>query len=625
MDVVFPVMPFADAGRPSMGVSLLSAEARAAGYSTSVKYLNLALAEQMGLDLYQMLATSFPPNMLVGEWFFADLLFGRDIPSEAEYLEDIFSKVSVAPDIVPKILALRKRRSEFLDQCVERIMAERPKVVGFSTTFHQTCACVAVAERLKQRPDAPIILFGGANCEGEMGLQLIRSFGCIDYICCGEADISFVRLLDQLIGGAPPSLIPGVLVQGKANAVVRSDAIFDMDGLPYPEFDGFFADLGASALAGSFEPHLVFETSRGCWWGAKHHCTFCGLNGDTMAFRAKGPERAFAEIKHLSERYPSRKLGCVDNILDMRYLDTLFPRLAAEGYELEIFYEVKANLRYAQLQKMRNAGVNQIQPGIESFSDQVLKLMDKGCSGFQNIQLLRWCEELDIGVSWNILAGFPNEDEKEYAKTAALIPLLTHLAPPCSCGMVRLDRFSPFHTHADRFGFKRMRPARAYYYVFPFGREEIEHIAYYFDFDYDDGRQPQSYLFPVQEEARKWTVARSKDGLAKPRLDAHFADGRVTVEDTRMAAVAPRHELSGLAADILLRCDSAALPEMLAAEFATPLAMVHDILADLVERRLMVESGGKYLTLVVFRSRPQPSLSAHSTETMTLVSQTAHS
>jgi hypothetical protein len=36
MDVVFPVMPFADAGRPSMGVSLLSAEARAAGYSTSV-------------------------------------------------------------------------------------------------------------------------------------------------------------------------------------------------------------------------------------------------------------------------------------------------------------------------------------------------------------------------------------------------------------------------------------------------------------------------------------------------------------------------------------------------------------------------------------------------------------
>ena len=64
---------------------------------------------------------------------------------------------------------------------------------------------------------------------------------------------------------------------------------------------------------------------------------------------------------------------------------------------------------------------------------------------------------------------------------------------------------------------------------------------------------------------------------------------------------------------------------MLAAEFATPLAMVHDILADLVERRLVVESGGKYLTLVVFRNRPRPSLSVPSPETMTLVSQTAQS
>src|SRR3954454_9654687 len=93
MDVVFPVMPFADAGRPSMGVSLLSAEARQAGYSTSIKYLNLHLAERMGLEFYQMLATSFLPNMLVGEWFFADILFGNEIPSEAEYLEDIFSQM----------------------------------------------------------------------------------------------------------------------------------------------------------------------------------------------------------------------------------------------------------------------------------------------------------------------------------------------------------------------------------------------------------------------------------------------------------------------------------------------------------------------------------------------------
>ena len=112
MDVVFPVMPFADTGRPSMGVSLLSAEARAAGYSTSVKYLNLALAEQMGLELYQKVATSFPPNMLVGEWFFADCCSGATYPARRNIWRTYSRRVSVAPEIVPKILALRKRRSE---------------------------------------------------------------------------------------------------------------------------------------------------------------------------------------------------------------------------------------------------------------------------------------------------------------------------------------------------------------------------------------------------------------------------------------------------------------------------------------------------------------------------------
>src|SRR3954465_4975371 len=80
VDVLCPVMPFADAGRPSMGVSLLAAEAQAAGYSAKVMYFNLDLAGDMGLEPYQRIATTFPPNLLIGEWFFADDLFGADIP-----------------------------------------------------------------------------------------------------------------------------------------------------------------------------------------------------------------------------------------------------------------------------------------------------------------------------------------------------------------------------------------------------------------------------------------------------------------------------------------------------------------------------------------------------------------
>ena len=70
-------------------------------------------------------------------------------------------------------------------------MAHRPRVVGFTTTFHQTCAALAVARRLKALPDPPLVVFGGANCEGEMGVQMLASFEWIDAVCCGEADHSF--------------------------------------------------------------------------------------------------------------------------------------------------------------------------------------------------------------------------------------------------------------------------------------------------------------------------------------------------------------------------------------------------------------------------------------------------
>ena len=415
--------------------------------------------------------------------------------------------------------------------------------------------------------------------------------------------MSFLRLLDQIVRGEKAGSIPGVFRRGQAETESKSQVIRDMNALPFPDFDAYFDQLASSSLSGDFEANVVLETSRGCWWGAKHHCTFCGLNGDTMMFRSKSPERAYEEIEYLAKRHNVRRIGCVDNILDMRYVDTLFPRLAASGLTLDMFYEVKANLRHAQLVTMRAGGIRQIQPGIESFSDEVLRLMDKGCTGFQNIQLMRWCEELDIEVAWNLLAGFPGESPAEYEKMAEMVPLLTHLAPPYSCSRVRLDRFSPFHTNPDKYGFRRVRPGRAYYYVFPLGRMELSRIAYFFDFDYENGPDPASYIQDLQREVGTWWRMHRDMPGERPRLDARFEGDEVHIEDTRLAATAAVHQFAGLAASIYFACDVAARPETLAESLGACTAEVVEILEDLQSRRLMLTSGGKHLSLAVFRNR----------------------
>jgi ribosomal peptide maturation radical SAM protein 1 len=604
MDVLFAVLPFADPGMPTLGVSLLQAGIRQKGFSSQVRYFNIDLVDRIGVDLYRRIANSFPPESLIGEWFFADLVFGDKLPHEQDYLAKIFSRYPDAEHLVPDILKARQERSAFIDWCVTEIAKQQPSVVGFPTTFHQTCAGLAVAKRLKQLPSPPFIVFGGANCEGEMGLQMARSFPWIDYVCTQEGDVVFPALLNRLLRRGERDPIPGIATSDHVAKWQNPGLIEDMDALPVPDYAEYFDRIARVSWASQVDVHLLLETSRGCWWGAKKHCTFCGLNGASMAFRSKSPDRVFDEMKSLSETYATKRIECVDNILDTKYISTLFPRLAESGLGLDLFYEVKANLRLDQLTVLRAGGLHSIQPGIESISTSVLQLMQKGVSGPQNIQLLRWCDELGINVAWNLLCGFPGEAPEEYDRIASILPLLTHLQPPASCGKFRLDRFSPHFTRPESFGIQRVRPMPAYYFVYPFGRRDLSRLAYYFDFDYGGGQNPDSYIGKVGHEVDRWWACRTPGQAGAAKLDATRKDSELLLTDTRPCAVAAEHRLFGLGAQLYSLCDSGQKAETLVRKTGALMPNVQEELAGLQTRKLLLELDGHYLSLAVFRNRP---------------------
>jgi ribosomal peptide maturation radical SAM protein 1 len=508
------------------------------------------------------------------------------------------------PGLRSEILEARRCRAHFIEECVRRILSYQPRLVGFTTTFHQTCACLAVARRLKEFAVPPLVIFGGANCEGEMGLQMIRSFPWIDFVSTGEADLTFHPFVKHFLETGHFSSRPGILKRD--DELSFPPRVQNMDELHIPDYANYFERVESSPSKSQLTPAGLVETSRGCWWGAKNHCTFCGLNGETMAFRSKSPNRAFQEFIALSKTYGVNRLHCVDNILDVGYIKTLFPRLAESGVKLDLFYEVKSNLRYDQIATLRAGGVRMIQPGIESFSNQVLRLMKKGCTALHNIQLLRWCEELGIEVGWNLLAGFPGESAGEYERQAELIPLLTHLPPPVSCVVVRLDRFSPFYLRADEFGMRRIRPTSAYYHVFPLGRRELLKLAYFFDFDYADCRNPYEYLAPVHAEVERWRAIRQPSKTSQVRLDAFYHQAGFTIEDTRPVAEVGKHQLTGLAAQIYSRCDSMRSLADLNRSLPSTAdeSQLRQALSELVAARLMIEMDEQYLSLAVMRNRP---------------------
>jgi ribosomal peptide maturation radical SAM protein 1 len=672
VDVALISMPFGPLRQPSLALSLL--QAQLAGLRSEVLYFTLPFARRIGLPWYEWITECEPfVSALLGEWLFRSTLYAESAAEAEGYLREVLGAPTqrwrvegratkpgrrrgrkarpgatggaaadparggdeagadpsfitlVTDETVAELLAIRATMSGFLDECAAAVLARRPRVVGFTSVFQQHLASLALARRLKERAPELAIVFGGANCEGVMGLETVRQAPWVDAVVCGEGDVVFRPLVDRLLAGdwragtSPVARVPAdgataaeplADLQGvytAASAAVRERAPrpanaaspASMDALPYPVFDDFFAQWNGAALSGRLAPRLLLETSRGCWWGAKQHCTFCGLNGTTMTYRSKSPERALDELLTLVRRYPTSSIGTADNILDMRYFQTLLPALAAEELDLNLFYEVKANLKREQVKLLRAAGVREIQPGIESFSDEVLTLMRKGARGMQNIELLKWCQLYGVLPLYNLIWGFPGEPVAEYEVMAQLLPLLAHLPPPAGMSKIFLERFSPNHEQSARFGFADVAPTAAYRHIYPFDDAALDRIAYYFSYRHADGRDVVAYTRPLTERIIEWRAAHEGSRLVVIDRGDHLILG-----DTRPLAVRPLTFVDGLARQLYLAAETSCTLDQLAARVAaggaTPSGTeIEQQVQPLIDEGFLLRQGDWVLALAV--------------------------
>lgn len=502
-------MPFSSLNYPSMALSLLKPSLLKAGMACEVRYFLLDFADRIGHEAQETLTDSRYYKALVGEWLFASLVSGGRAEDDLSYLTDCFARDFPEHHTAARMMAILSARQEaapFLDECLAEIEASSPAIVGFTTSFQQNMASLALAQRIKQICPEILVVFGGANCRGEMGIALHRQYPFIDAVCLDEGERAFPALVRGYLDGLEPADIPAVIWRRHGASVLPSrmnDPAPVMDDLPYPDFSDFFAQHAATQVAHAhYPPAALFETSRGCWWGAKHHCTFCGINGSSMAYRSKSQDRAYEELSFLAGRYGSDFVN-VDSILDPKYFKGFIPRLAEAGPAVTIYYELKANLKPEQLRLLAAAGIHKIQPGIESLDSDILSSMRKGCTMLQNVQTLKLAAENGIYVEWNLLYGFPGETSRQYQGMARLLPKLRHLQPPGVLGRVRADRFSPLFSAPSDFGVT-IRPAPAYAYLYPFEDAAVRELAYHFEVLSDELREAEGYVAPVVTECEVW-------------------------------------------------------------------------------------------------------------------------
>src|SRR5262245_59139864 len=245
--VALVFMPFGHAFSPSLALGLLKAGLATRGVKARTHYFSIDFAERVGQHFYCGVSTYSRPTHrhLVGEWIFSKALFGERAGDERRYVEEVLlrrnkrtSERPVSRAMLRKILAAREQAGAFLDECLERLLADKPRIVGFTSIFHQHVPSLALAKRVKHALPDCVVVMGGANCEGPMGAETARQFPFVDAVVSGEGDVVFPELVGRALAGVPLDDLPGVFTPGNAaralatGARVTAPIVQEMDALP---------------------------------------------------------------------------------------------------------------------------------------------------------------------------------------------------------------------------------------------------------------------------------------------------------------------------------------------------------------------------------------------------------
>ncbi|MBN1867384.1 B12-binding domain-containing radical SAM protein [Candidatus Sumerlaeota bacterium] len=261
-------------------------------------------------------------------------------------------------------------------------------------------------------PDAPTV--GGGIHMTMFPYEAIET-GCVDYVVRGEGEISLPRLVED--PGAFPPVFWGETP--------------DPDALPFEDRDLYPGGSDATDLPlwDLPTPIVGMLTRRGCPW----QCRFCCGPGEQNLFtrsspraegvrvphfRARSVENVIAELEAIEKRRPFRSIVFHDDqfLVNRRWVETFCDAFREAGFVekgIRWWAACRADMicRYPEtLRAMRDAGLQVVSIGFESFSDPLLEWMRKGTTREQNLRAAEICRDLGLDLFANAILGMPRGD-----------------------------------------------------------------------------------------------------------------------------------------------------------------------------------------------------------------------
>jgi anaerobic magnesium-protoporphyrin IX monomethyl ester cyclase len=294
------------------------------------------------------------------------------------------------------------------EQALRVALAAGSEVVGIYVMATMREDATWFARRL--RGHCGLLVAGGPlpTCEP-------RSF-CRDFdaVVQGEAEQTLVQLLEAHAAGTPLELVAGASTSG-GTAPARP-AVADLDALPAPARDllpnAAYIRRGRRRLG--YAVTTVLST-RGC----PYDCEFCSNVVHGRSYREHSVERIVDEVEQVLALGYDR-VAFADDVFTMRRDHVRAVCAEIEHRRLRLDWECLGRVDSMDddlARRMRQAGCRTVFFGLESGSDEVLRLMGKGTTTAQARAAVRAAHAAGLVVGGFFILCYPGETDETVLRT----------------------------------------------------------------------------------------------------------------------------------------------------------------------------------------------------------------
>ncbi len=312
---------------------------------------------------------------------------------------------------------LKNPKNPIIKEISETLAKYQPDIVGVSVMTPKAASAFTIAALTKQYNKDCSVVFGGPHATLKAD-EILKNTKDVDFVVNGEGEAALLELVNTLQAhGNNFSAIRGLSYRQGDKGIHNSARSFidDLDCLPFPDREAL---LGSDTY--TTEDMGLLMGSRGC----PYTCSYCATQIWTRKVRYRSLENILEEIKYVYRRYGTRQFTFKDDsfTVNRKRVMEFCTRLIDTGIKVNWDCNTRVDLVDLELLKtMKRAGCNSIKVGIESGSERILKLMDKGITLERVKEAARLFREARIHWTAYFMMGIPTETEEDVRKTLDLL------------------------------------------------------------------------------------------------------------------------------------------------------------------------------------------------------------